>query len=134
MSHHSNIRTLATQAFVTAWADRMPLLYPNDGRKKPSVAPWGRFTIIQGTTVNAAMTGLLQRTPVVFGVQIHMEMHQGIKEAYESADALATLENQNFLSDDGLTTLKTKRVTLQDGGIADGYKVFSISVDAIGDS
>lgn len=63
-----------------------------------------------------------------------MEMHQGIKEAYEAADALSSLENQNFLSDDGLTTLKTKRVTLQDGGIADGYKVFSIAIDAIGDT
>lgn len=76
----------------------------------------------------------MRRTAVVFGVQLHLPLERGIKEAYEAADALQALENQNYLSTDQKTTLKTRTTSVMDGGVADGYKIFSITIDAICDT
>jgi len=134
MSHHENIRTLATEAFLAVWNDRMPVLWPNDGRIKPPEAPWARFTIITGNTSNACIGGYMRRTPIIFGVQIYLPMDRGTKAAYQAADALAALENQNYISPDTSTTLKTRTSTVIDGGVKDGYKIFAVTIDAIGDS
>lgn len=134
INHHNNLRTLATSALQTAWADRLPLIYPNSGQKPPSAGSWGRFTLTTGNTNNAALSGQMRRTAVVFGVQLHLPLERGIKEAYEAADALQALENQNYLSTDQKTTLKTRTTSVMDGGVADGYKIFSITIDAICDT
>jgi len=132
--HHENIRILATQTFLNAWGNTLPLIFPNDGQEKPSTGAWARFTISTGETNNAALSGFLKRTPLVFGAQIYMPLHKGTKEAYQAADILLGLENKNFISDDELTVLKTGTATVQDGGVKDGYKIFAVTMSGIADT
>lgn len=132
--HHENIRILATQTFLSAWGNTLPLIFPNDGQEKPPTGAWARFTISSGETQNAALSGLLKRTPVIFGVQIYMPLHKGTKEAYQAADILLGLENQNFRSTDTKTVLKTGTATVQDGGVKDGYKIYAVTLSAIADT
>lgn len=134
-AHHENTRRIAMKEFKTAWADRHPIRWPGDARKKPDADTRARFTIQLGETTNAAIGTKLKRTPLVFGCQLRIPANKGSKEAYLTADALtAALENKNFMSTDGKTTLKTRLVTLRSAGEQGGNQIFSVTITAVADT
>lgn len=133
-NHHENTRKLATAAFQTAWNNLYPIQWP--GKEQPETSnTWARFTIADGEKTNAAIGGLLKRSPIIFGVQLRVPMNEGTKPAYAAGDAIApALENKNFLSDDQKTTLKTRVISVKRIGEKNGFQIFTVTINAISDT
>jgi len=135
-NHHENSRQLATAVFKIAFAEAHPINWPNDeGKSKDEAEIYADFTYLAGDTVDAAIGVRLERMPVVFGCRLYLPVNRGTKVAYKLADTLETaLANKQFKSDDGTTTLKTRRVNCRYGGEKKGKVIFSVTITAVADT